>query len=103
MENHIWTVKHFHPEATHTTSAHIPLDKAHYIPNSKDVGKYKATICLGEENQNIHVNVPNDYTEAEGNCLPQGHTPFPYLVTHHCRCIKARALTRTQDNSEEQS
>ena len=45
----------------------------------------------------------NDCTETEDICPPQGHAPFPHPGTCHCRCVKARALTPTQDNSGEQS
>lgn len=45
----------------------------------------------------------SDCIETEDICLPQGHAPFPHPGTCHCRCVKARALTPTQDNSGEQS
>ena len=45
----------------------------------------------------------SDCIETEDICLPQGHAPFPHPGTCHCRCVKARVLTPTQDNSGEQS
>lgn len=45
----------------------------------------------------------SDCIETEDICLPQGHAPFPHPGTCHCRGVKARALTPTQDNSGEQS
>lgn len=59
------TIERLCPAVTHTTSAHIPFTKAHYVPNSKVMGMYNAIIGPEGENQNIRVNVPNDYTEAE--------------------------------------
>lgn len=86
---------------TYTTSAHIPLAKAHCtaIPNSEDTEKDNAIIYLREENCNIRVTISDDYTESE-RAVPR---KVMHLSTSSDSSLQARALIPTQDSSKGQS